>query len=70
MGRPMGLLMCNNVLALICSLTDLKATSADLLCEKNIVKKNTHKNAMQEVAYESAQPNNMLSLTLVCFGKW
>jgi hypothetical protein len=63
--------MCNNVLALICSLTDLKATSADLLWEKNIVqKKNTHKNAMQEVAYESAQPNSMLSLTLVCFGKW
>jgi hypothetical protein len=31
--------MCNNVLALICSLTDLKATSADLLWEKNIVKK-------------------------------
>jgi hypothetical protein len=44
MGRPMGLLMCNNVLALICSLTDLKATSADLLWEKNIVqKKHTQK---------------------------
>jgi hypothetical protein len=43
MGRPMGLLMCNNVLALICSSTDLKATSADLLWEKNIVQaKNTH----------------------------